>query len=214
MNSLIKNWYYIVVYVAGIYALIAILGNFTFQIKILLASLVFIHLHFYEEFGCPGGFPSIGMEVEMHQGYADPKTWDLNLLSSLFGNEWFAIIVYLLPIFLPQIHFLTLAAVIFAFLEFIMHAIVFNFKLKRWYNPGLFTTVFGLVPISIFYFLNTKVTHSWQDWLLSIVWVLLNYWIAFRSPIYKHFGSKKEYTFSNIEIDRANKYMKKMKAEV
>lgn len=205
-----KNWYHISVFVASLFALILALGNWNFTQKILLCSMIFIQLHFFEEFGFPGGFPWIGMKVEMKMVENDPKKWPLNNASAFWGNQWFAVFVYLLPLFLPQVRFLTLAAIIFAFAELIMHLGFFNIALKTWYNPGSFTAVFGLVPLSLVYLYKTLGTglYSWMDLIIAFIWILFNYWMAFRSPIYKYLGKKSEYAFSNEEVNRASKYMK------
>lgn len=128
---------------------------------------LFIQLHFFEEFGFPGGFPLITMLVELKSVETDTSKWDLNHLSAFFGNQWFAVIVYLLPIFCPNIPFLTLAVMIFAFAELAMHLFFFNLSLKKWYNPGLLTTLVGLVPVSVYYLAHDWKLYSGLDWFLG-----------------------------------------------
>lgn len=209
-NWIIKNWYLLSVYVASSFALILALGNWNFTQKILLCSIIFIQLHFFEEFACPGGFPWIGMKIELKMTENDPKKWPLNNASAFWGNQWFAVLVYLLPLFLPQIKFLTLAAIIFAFAELLMHLVYFNIALKTWHNPGIFTVVFGLVPLSVAYLYSIWGTglYSWLDLVIAFIWIVINYLIAFQSPIYKYLGKKTEYSFSEEEVNRAAKYMK------
>lgn len=209
-NWILKNWYLISVYIASFIALILALGDWNFTQKMLLGSMIFIQLHFFEEFEFPGGFPWVGMKVEMKIVEDDPQKWPLNNASAFWGNQWFAVTVYLLPLFLPQVHFLTLAVMIFAFTELLGHLIIFNIALKTWYNPGTFTAVFGLVPLSVVYLFKTLGTglYSWLDLVIAIVWIGFNYWVAFRSPIYQTLGKKSEYAFSTEEVNRASKYMK------
>jgi len=210
MSKYIKNWYYIAVYVAGIFALIVAIGDWNLREKTLLAGLIFIFLHFYEEFGYPGGFPWIGMKIELNIKDNNPKNWPLNQVSSMFGNVWFAVFVYLLPLFLPDVRFLTLAAVIFAFPEVLGHGIIFNIKLKTWYNPGLFSSIFGLLPVSIVYLSSALHLYTWIDLVLALIWIVLNYWVAFLSPIFKRLGAMSDkYAFTEEEVNRAEKYMKK-----
>lgn len=196
-KKIIKNWYNIAVFVAGAVGLTACLGNWDLRMRTLLLGLMFIHLHFFEEFGFPGGFPWQGEQVELGVKECKPEEWDLNMLSAFFGNEWFAVLVYVLPMFLP-VKFLTLTAVIFTFAELAMHLVVFNVALKKWYNPGLVSVLIGLLPVSINYFVQTWGMHlyNWIDVVLAVVWIAFNYWVAFASPLYKWFGSKKEYTFT------------------
>lgn len=74
----------------------------------------------------------------------------------------------------------------------------------------LFITVFGLVPISVVYFLRIigNNPYSWLDLLIAVIWLAFNYWFAFRSPVYKALGKKSQYSFSEEEINRAARYMK------
>lgn len=216
MEKWIRRWYEFVVYIAGAYALILGLGNWNLQQKALLLGLIMIHLHFFEEFGLPGGFAWGGIKVEMRKVNPDVSKWQLNQLSALFGNEWFAVVVYLLPLFTPQWHWAVLAAVIFAFLEFLMHVVMLNIGLKSWYNPGTFTAVFGLTAISVWYLWQAVPTgiFSWWDLLIAMVWCGFNYWIGFRSPIFQSFNNNKKYTFSRADIEKATPYMRKFNESV
>lgn len=211
VKKFVKNWYLISVFIAGVYALILYFGDWNIREKMLLASSIFIFLHFFEEFAFPGGFPWVGMKVELGIKDNDPKDWPLNELNAMFGNWWFAVFVYLLPLFLPDVRFLTLAAALFAFLEVLMHLFFFNISLKTWYNPGLFTAVFGLMPVSLFYFYQVWDQHlyGWPDILLAVVWMGFNYWMGFRSPVYKTLGKKNgQWAFTQDEVERAG-YLKK-----
>ncbi|HGK7178791.1 TPA: HXXEE domain-containing protein [Streptococcus agalactiae] len=107
------------------------------------------------------------MLVELKSVETDTSKWYLNHLSAFFGNQWFAVIVYLLPIFCPNIPFLTLAVMIFAFAELAMHLFFFNLSLKKWYNPGLLTTLVGLVPVSVYYLAHDWKLYSGLDWFLG-----------------------------------------------
>lgn len=179
--------------------------------KMLLGSAVIIFLHFFEEFGFPGGFAPMGLKVELHITDPDASHWPLNQLNSMVGNWLFAVLVYLLPLFLPDVKFLTLAAALFGFLEVLMHAIVFNAALKKWYNPGLATAVCGLLPISIWYLSTIWGQHLYSgiDIALAIVWIVFNYWLGFRSPLYKKLGAMSDrYAFTPEEVARGDRYIK------
>ena len=114
MRKLIQNWYQLAVYLAGGYALLLGLGSWTVQQRALLMGLILLHLHFFEEFGFPGGFAWLGIRVEMWAVPPVVADWPLNQLSAFFGNEWFALVVYLLPLLCPWWHWLVLAALVFA----------------------------------------------------------------------------------------------------
>lgn len=211
MKYYIHHWYQFAVFIAGLVALVITFGRWNLLQTTILGSLLLIHLHFYEEMGFPGGFPWIGMNVELGLAETDSRKWDLNQLSALWGNEWFALLVYVLPLFVLQWHWLSLAAVIFAFAELAMHFIFFSLKLRKIYNPGWLTAVLGLTPLSLNYLCRAPLTrlYSWSDWLFALLWIVFNYWMAFRSPIYKHFGAMKQYSFTKEEVERARPYMPK-----
>ncbi|MGN0136668.1 HXXEE domain-containing protein [Anaerotignum sp.] len=154
------------------------------------------------------------MRVERQIKDTNPQNWPFNQVSAMYGNLCFAVLVYILPFFLPDVRFLTLAAVLFAFAEVLMHGVVFNIALRDFYNPGLITSLFGLLPVSICYFVQTWGQHLYQgtDFLLAIVWIILNYWLAFLSPICKRLlQMNSRYAFTEEEVFRAERYIKKCK---
>lgn len=197
---IVRNWYRLAPFVGALFGLMLELGSWDARTKMLLAGAMFIHLHFYEEFGSPGGFPWQGMRVEMHATECRPEEWDLTELSAFFGNEWFALAVYVLPLAL-NVPFLTLAAAIFAFAELFMHLVVFNVACKQLYNPGLASVLIGLVPTSLAYLIPVVGAGLFGplDWVLAIAWIALNYWIAFRSPLYRKLGEDPAYKFTAAE---------------
>lgn len=115
MKKIVNNWHWISVYLAGATALIAILVPMDEVTKLLLAANSMLFLHFFEEFGWPGGFPWMGVKVLLGSDEMDPAKWDCNNLSSMFGNWGFLFMVYVLPIIFPGVRFFTLAAMMFLF---------------------------------------------------------------------------------------------------
>lgn len=209
MNYYLKNWYKISIFIAALVFVITLLGDFDFRAKLVLGSLAIIHLHFYEEMGYPGGFPFVGEYMELHVSDPDPRSWDLNLATTAWGNEYFAVAVYLLALLLPQYRWMTLAVMLFAFLELVMHAVVFPIRMEFWYNPGLLTALFGLAPLAIYYFIgNTQYHFNWIDYVLAIVWDIFNYWMAFKSPIYKRLARLKQYSFGPESAEQSLKWLK------
>ena len=198
MKSFVNHWATISLALAVIVALIINFASFNFTQNILLALIVCLLLHFYEEFGFPGGFPYVGMKVLMNSKEKNPARWGANNLNSLFGNWGFLFLVYVLPLIIPSIRFLTLAAILFSFLEFFMHAILFNRKLKTFYNPGLITAVFGMTPIAIYYLVSThgQNLYAWQDYIIAFIWCIAVFIFCFRSPIYWSLGKKSGYPFT------------------
>ena len=163
--------------------------------KLLPATIAILFLHFFEEFGFPGGFPWMGMKVLMGSKEMNSTKWNYNNLNSMFGNWSFLLPVYAAALVLPDVHFLLLAAMIFSLLELVMHLILFNVKQRTIYNPGLVTGVFGLAPISIYYFVNVfdKNFYVWSDYILAPLWCVVVFWFSFRSPLYWGLGKLKGY---------------------
>jgi hypothetical protein len=211
MKRLINHWYELAIYITAGAAMILAFGAWTFEQRCLLLSLCLLHVHFFEEFGFPGGFVWGGLKVENGKVDADIGNWPLNMLSAWWGNEWFALAVYTFPLFLPQYHWLVLAAVIFAFAEVLMHVIIFNIGLHSWYNPGMLSAVLGLMPIAIWYLMRTipQGKFTWLDLVLAVLWIAFNYWMAFKSPICKYLTTKVDYRLSKREVMKAKPYMKR-----
>lgn len=210
-EKLLCNWYYISVLIAGIITVVLAIGEWDMREKMLLGSAAVLFLHFFEEFGFPGGFAPMGMRVELGITDHDPRHWPLNQVNSMVGNWLFAVLVYLLPLFLPDVRFLTLAAAIFGFFEVLMHATVFNIAVKTWYNPGLLTAVFGLLPVSVWYFAGIWGQNPYRvtDLVLALVWVGFNYWLGFRSPLYKKLGERSDrYAFTPEEVSKGARFLK------
>lgn len=211
MKKKIMQWYNFMPYISVFYALVLGIHDWDLTRRALLLSIIVIHLHFYEEFGLPGGFAWGGIKVEMRHVSKHVAEWPLNQLSALFGNEWFAIVVYLPALFLTQYHWLTLAVIIFAFVELLVHMVVFNVGLKTWYNPGLVTSLFGLTPISIWYLYHVLPTgqYNWWDLAYALCWLAFNYWVAFRSQLFQFYNNQKQYTFTATDLSKSAPYMAK-----
>jgi len=163
--------------------------------KLFVISIAIYFLHFFEEFGFPGGFPAMGMKVLMGSNERDSTKWNCNNLNSMFGNWGFLILVYILPLIFPDVKFLTLAAMLFIFAEFLMHLILFNVKLKKIYNPGMLTGVFGLTPIGICYFafVFERNFYALSDYFIAVIWLAAVFWFSFHSPLYWRLGKKRGY---------------------
>ncbi len=199
MKKFINIWHYVSVYLAGLTALIAIFAPVNPVQKCLLASIVVLFLHFFEEFGYPGGFPLIGMRVMMRSNEMDTKKWNVNNLSSMFGNWGFLLLIYILPLILPGVRFLTLSAMMFLFAEVLMHYIIFPIRLKKFYNAGLITAA-GLGAIGVYYFTTVfdSTMFVWWDYVLAVVWFVIVFLFSFRSPLYWNLGKKEGYDLTEL----------------
>lgn len=127
INKFVNHWFDVSVYVAGILALVAIFLPMSISQQLLLASIVVLLLHFFEEFGSPGGFPYMGAKILLGKDDRDPSHWNCNNLSSMYGNWLFLLLVYILPLFFPNLHVLMLSAMIFSFAELLMPSLSLMF---------------------------------------------------------------------------------------
>ena len=198
MKKIINHWYDVSVYLAGMTALIVVFLPFDTTQKNLLASIVIMFLHFFEEFGFPGGFPLMGMKALMNSDETDSTKWDCNNLSSMFGNWGFLLLLYVLPLLLPNVRFLTLSAMLFLFMEVLMHLVFFPIRLKTFYNAGQITAVLGLGVIGCLYFLTAfdAQLFVWYDYILAVVWFIVVFLFSFRSKLYWNLGKKEGYALT------------------
>ena len=199
INNFVNHWFDRSVYLAVAVLLLAVFLPLTITQKLLMASIAVLLLHFFEEFGSPGGFAYMGVRVMLGKNEPDKSKWGANNLNSLFGNWGFLLLIYVLPLCLPNVPVLTLAAMMFSFLELFMHAFLFNIRLRQWYNPGMISGVFMLPPIAIYYFARVfdAGLFSWYHYVIAFVWIVFVFWFCFRSPLYWRLGKVAGYDFTD-----------------
>ncbi|TWS94234.1 HXXEE domain-containing protein [Streptococcus sp. sy018] len=204
MKKIVNNWHYLSVYLSGISALAFLFPLNTSQVC-LVTAIIFLFLHFFEEFGFPGGFPLMGMKVMMNSDEMDYTKWNCNNLNSMFGNWSFLFLVYILPLLFPNFSFLTLSAMLFLFAEVIMHFLIFPIKLKTIYNAGLVTSV-GMGIIGIYYFTTVFQANvlTWFDYVLAVAWFIFVFLFSFRSKLYWQLGQKSGYDLTEQTAYGAN----------
>jgi hypothetical protein len=184
---------------AVVVLLLAVFLPLTLVQKLLMASIAVLLLHFFEEFGSPGGFAYMGVRVMLGKNEPNKSKWGANNLNSMFGNWTFLVLLYVLPLFFPNVPVLTLAAMMFSFAELLMHLLIFNVRLKQWYNPGMISGVFMLPPIAVYYFVSAfdASFFSWYHYVIAVLWFVFVFWLSFRSPIYWKLGKVPGYDFSD-----------------
>lgn len=211
LKKWLYQWYNISVFLSVFCGLVLGFGTWDMRQEMIIMAMMGLYLHFFEEFGYPGGFPWIGMAVEMGIRDTDATKWGFNQLSAVVDNWWFTMLVFPLALLLPNVKFMTLAVALFCMIEGFAHILLFNVSLKTFYNPGLASTVCVLLPIAIRYFIqiNGQGLYGWLDYVLALVWIVLNYWFVCRSPFFKWMGKKSDkFTFTKEEVMRAERYMK------
>ena len=195
MKTIINNWYNISIGLAVITALIAVFGTNDPMQRVLLAFATVLFLHFFEEFGFPGGFPLMGVQIMLRSDEMDSTKWDCNNLNCMFGNWTAQFLIYILPLLLSGVRFLTMAAIVLSVAECVMHFLTFTIKMKKIYNPGLITTLFGIVPILCYYFMRVydPAAYYWYDYVLAVVYFIIVFGFCYRSPLYWKLGRVEGY---------------------
>jgi len=151
MNFLRRHWYDggAVIAVCTILWLIFQWRDIGVLQRLLLLNFAVLLVHQYEEYGFPGGEPAI-MNMVL-QPSSIPDRYPLNQNSAMVINLAAAYGFYLLPVFFPTIIWFGFAPVLFGVLQFVIHGVVTNVKLKSIYNPGLAAVMLGHIPVAAYY---------------------------------------------------------------
>lgn len=181
MRWFLRHWYDVSAVVAlGTFAVLAIFaGHLSVTERLLLANFAVMNLHFFEEFAYPGGFPVVA-NIYMLKGNKPDE--GLNQVSAWFGNWWFAYVLYLLPLFLHPFLALVLTPPMFGLVEVLMHGAVLPLMLKRFNNPGIWTSLFGFLPLGIAHLIygHEHAHATGWDFLLAFVYPVANYVLVLR----------------------------------
>lgn len=210
MRFILKNWHTISLF-AGIYTIAGTLDfwdSLTYLQVLSLLNLGVIFLHFYEEFGFPGGFPKFANTL-FNPKDSTPDLADrypLNAMSALWINWGTALFLYLPPVLFPDVIGLGLAPMLFGGVaQVIVHGIVNNKILKTWYNSGLVTSVWGHLPLLILYIQHIESQNLVTLWDYAIGMILMVVWcvVVIRIVIPKLWESKNSpYPFSKETMDK------------
>jgi len=211
MNLIRRHWYNIglIVAILCIVLLPFIWESMSFLQIVLLLNFIVIFIHQFEEYGLPGGEPTI-MNTVLQQS-PTPDRYPLNQNSAMVTNVVTAYLFYLLPVFFPNIVWLGLAPIIFGVMQFLVHGIITPPKIGRFYNPGLGAVIFGQIPLAIIYiyYIHAYGFVAWYDWLFAIIYTILFAKIIVANMTYKWLADQNSpYRFDPAEMERFKKYIK------
>ncbi|MGI6212113.1 MAG: HXXEE domain-containing protein [Anaerovoracaceae bacterium] len=169
-NWYVYNWYKLVgYYFIGIAFFMLFWGTeHLSDIRcILVASLMALLAHQFEEYVFPAGGPVVINKGNFNERIRY-RNYPGNMLSSMIVNNS-AYFVYFLAVLFPQLLWLGIGTMFFNLFQLIGHGIKMNRAMGTWYNPGLGTAVFLLVPVSIyyFYFIVSRGLVSGADWAIG-----------------------------------------------
>ena len=175
LKAICRHWYNIGLAVA--LAAAALLAIFWKDMSVLLRlntiSFIAMLIHQFEEYGFPGGEPMI-MNLAL-QGSDIPDRYPLNQFSAMFTNVFFAYVIYLLPVLFPNVIWLGIAPMLMGMMQFVVHGIITNLKMKSIYNPGLGAVVFLHIPVGVTYIRHITVNQfaSGGTWVIGILYTVI-----------------------------------------
>ena len=171
MRFIRDNWFNLALLAFALIALYVILLNPDISAvqRILLVSLLALPLHQYEEYALPGGGPVVINRYfygEKDNYRAFPGNWNSVMVVNLS-----AYVFYVLALAFPGLVWLGLATMFFNLYQVLGHCVQMNVKMGTWYNPGMVTSVFLFLPISVWY-VWAVVTGGMVvgfDWLFAVL---------------------------------------------
>lgn len=169
-------WLYVITLVSGavIGALIVKWQDWSMQTKIFAFATALLPLHVLEEWRFPGGFHY--MYNVMAKSDA-PDRYPMNQMSDMWTNfigVIFGVVILAVgvkPIFLVMQLFLCVAEILGHTKGGVFSYKTFKAKGKKTiYNPGLFTTVFGYLPVAVALIISfvLEISPLWWEWIVGV----------------------------------------------
>ena len=147
-------------------------------LQILLSiSLVTLFFHQVEEYRFPGYFPGM-INTRLFKS-KEPDRYPLNMQTALIINVCVGWGTYIIAIlFAGFALWIAIASILVSLGNVFAHVFLFNIKGKTIYNPGMITSLFLFLPITIyfFYFIEHFRLGGPTDYIIGIpLGILLNY---------------------------------------
>jgi hypothetical protein len=136
---------------------------------LLWANLTALFLHQLEEYRFPGYFPGVINTVLFSS--ERPDRFPLNTNSSLIINTSGWVVYFLAAVLAEQALWLGIAAVVASVGNVVVHTFIFNLKGRTRCNPGMLTSLFLFLPISVvfFYWIIRRGQATATDWAVGLV---------------------------------------------
>ena len=169
MNKIRNHWYQImlVAFMGMTYYALFFGETLTLLQKLLIASLMALPLHQYEEYAMPGGGPIVINRVfwgEQERYLNYPGNWHSIMIVNLS-----AYVFYVAAYFLPDVIWLGLGTMLFNLFQVLGHCVEMNIKGRTWYNPGMATSVLLFLPISVAYIVQIMGTATVKTWITAVI---------------------------------------------
>ena len=198
-----RNWYYIggVLFVALSFFM-GFWGSLFSRIQVILIfSFMAMLVHQFEEYGWPGGFPSI-VNIIQFKETQNPDRYPFNQNLCFVDNVFTTYTFYIVPIFFPNLIWLALAQTLAALIQVPAHGIFMNRTLKGFYNPGLGATVFLQVPLAIYmiWYVSTNSLATGWDFVFGAIGGIVGYALCFGVPVMLMRDRNSKYPFAPEEM--------------
>lgn len=176
LKTICRHWYNFgaVVALVATALLVFCWKDMSMLLRLNTISFIAMLVHQYEEYGFPGGEPMI-MNLAL-QGSDIPNRYPLNQFSAMFTNVFFAYVIYLLPILFPEVIWLGIAPMLMGMMQFMVHGIMTNIKMKSIYNPGLGAVVFLHIPVGVIYirYITANQLAAGTTWAIGIIYTIVS----------------------------------------
>ena len=168
---------------------------------ILVFSFMAMLVHQVEEYGWPGGFPSITNIVQFKETKI-PDRYPFNANLSFVDNVFTTYTFYIVPIFFPHLIWLALAQTLAALIQLPAHGIMANIKLKSFYNPGVGAAVFLQLPLAIYmiWYVSTNGLATGWDFVFGALGGIVGYALCFGLPVMLMRNRNSKYPFAPEEM--------------
>lgn len=139
------------------------------------------------------------------QGSDIPDRYPLNQFSAMLTNVLFSYVIYLLPILFPDVIWLGIAPMLMGMMQFLIHGLLTNIKMKSIYNPVLGAVVFLHIPVGVIY-IRYIVTHglaAGTDWAAGVIYTILGTVFILGFLTYVVLSDRStEWVFDQAELER------------
>lgn len=205
LKKLCRHWYNIGIVIAlcALVALIVFWNRMSMLLRFNTISFIAMLVHQFEEYGFPGGEPMIMNRVL--QGSDIPDRYPLNQFSAMFTNVFFSYVIYVLPILFPNVIWLGIAPMLMGMMQFVIHGVMTNIKMKSIYNPGLGAVVFLHIPVGVCYlrYITVNQLAGGVTWVIGIVYTIVATGFILGFLTYIAFSNRNsKWKFDEIELKR------------
>jgi hypothetical protein len=181
-----------------------LLGIMFSPIEAKIFSFMAMLVHQVEEYGYPGGFPTVTNLMVMGEKNI-PDRYPLNANQCMVSNTLLTYLFYIAAICSPDLIWLGLAQVGLGLFQILAHGIAVSVRIKRLYNPGLATVLFLFLPIGIYYIRYVTANHlaSTGEFVLGFFVTLSAVVALLLLPIILLRNKQSKYPFSEAEMSRS-----------